>query len=179
MLFPTPHIVLMHKQTRSNICFFGIRGMMKKMIMSYKSRKIRWWKIWLITCRRRFNMEYICTNKHVRLFCQFFWSREPKYTSHHYIDDVSNITNLLSYTQRERYYSFNKYNITFVVLETELATPNISTSQLIFDKKCFWFNRKSTLLSRHPQQNPLDAPQSRSSTFTKFSRWEFKQFEFF
>ena len=44
--------------------------------------------------------------------------------------DVSNITNLLSYTQKEGYYSFNKNNITFIVLDTELATPNISGSQL-------------------------------------------------
>ena len=43
---------------------------------------------------------------------------------------VSNMTNLLTYTQKERYYSFNKNNITFIVLDTELATPNISDSQL-------------------------------------------------
>ena len=44
--------------------------------------------------------------------------------------DVSNITNLLSYNQKERYYSFKKNNITFIVLDTELATPNILRSQL-------------------------------------------------
>ena len=51
--------------------------------------------------------------------------------------DVTNITNLLSYTQRERYYSFNKNSITFIVLDTELATPNISGSQLDLIKNVF------------------------------------------
>lgn len=44
--------------------------------------------------------------------------------------DIDNIASLLAFTQKERYYSFSRNNITFIVLDTELTTPDISGSQL-------------------------------------------------
>jgi hypothetical protein len=44
--------------------------------------------------------------------------------------DADNIPRLLSYTKKDRYYAFNKNNLTFIVLDTELSTPDISGSQL-------------------------------------------------
>lgn len=44
--------------------------------------------------------------------------------------DDDNITRLQSYTQKDRYYSFSKNNLTFIVLDTEINSPNISGSQL-------------------------------------------------
>ena len=44
--------------------------------------------------------------------------------------DIDNIASLLSYTQKDRYYSFSRNNLTFIVLDTELTTPDISGSQL-------------------------------------------------
>ena len=76
-------------------------------------------------------MEYICANKHVRLLWSIFflWSQNTRLAIGNH--DVSNITNLLAYTKKERYYSFNKNNMTFIVLYTELATPNIRPHSLI------------------------------------------------
>jgi hypothetical protein len=45
-------------------------------------------------------------------------------------DDRDNISRLLAYTKKERFYSFSRNNLTFVVLDTELSTPDISGSQL-------------------------------------------------
>jgi hypothetical protein len=44
--------------------------------------------------------------------------------------DIDNIASLLSYTQKDRYYSFSRNNLTFIVLDTELTTPDVSGSQL-------------------------------------------------
>lgn len=44
--------------------------------------------------------------------------------------DLDNSANLLSYTKKDRYYSFSRNNITFIILDTELTTPDISGSQL-------------------------------------------------
>ena len=44
--------------------------------------------------------------------------------------DIDNIASLLSYTQKDRYYSFSINNLTFIVLDTELSTPDITGSQL-------------------------------------------------
>ena len=44
--------------------------------------------------------------------------------------DLDNLASLLSYTKKDRYYSFSRNNITFIVLDTELNTPDISGSQL-------------------------------------------------
>jgi hypothetical protein len=44
--------------------------------------------------------------------------------------DMDNINRLLSYTKKERFYSFSRNNLTFIVLDTELSTPDISGTQL-------------------------------------------------
>ncbi len=44
--------------------------------------------------------------------------------------DINNITRLLSFTQKDRFYCFTRNNLTFIVLDTELFTPDISGSQL-------------------------------------------------
>ncbi len=44
--------------------------------------------------------------------------------------DIDNVPLLLSFTQKERFYGFSRNNITFIVLDTELSTPDISGLQL-------------------------------------------------
>ncbi len=44
--------------------------------------------------------------------------------------DNDNLARLLSYTKKNRYYSFSRNNLTFIVLDTEIGTPNISGPQL-------------------------------------------------
>lgn len=44
--------------------------------------------------------------------------------------DKDNITSLLEFTHKPRFYAFSKNNITFLVLDTEISTPNFSGDQL-------------------------------------------------
>jgi hypothetical protein len=44
--------------------------------------------------------------------------------------DLDNSGSLFAYTQKDRYYAFSRNNITFLVLDTEITTPNIVGEQL-------------------------------------------------
>ena len=44
--------------------------------------------------------------------------------------DNDNLDRLLSYTKKDRFYSFSRNNLTFIVLDTELSTPSITGAQL-------------------------------------------------
>ena len=44
--------------------------------------------------------------------------------------DNDNVASLLDYTKKPRYYAFTKNNITFLVLDTEINTPDFSGDQL-------------------------------------------------
>jgi Icc-related predicted phosphoesterase len=44
--------------------------------------------------------------------------------------DVSNVNSILEFTKKPRYYAFGKNNITFLVLDTELDSPDIKGDQL-------------------------------------------------
>lgn len=44
--------------------------------------------------------------------------------------DVMNMSNLLAYTQKPRFYAFSRKNITFLILDTEISPPDIGPEQL-------------------------------------------------
>jgi len=44
--------------------------------------------------------------------------------------DLADVAALLSYTKKERYHCFSKNNITFLILDTEISTPDITGGQL-------------------------------------------------
>lgn len=44
--------------------------------------------------------------------------------------DTDNLYNLLRYTKKERFYSFCRNKITFIIMDTEITQPNISGQQL-------------------------------------------------
>lgn len=48
--------------------------------------------------------------------------------------DLDNPTNLLNFTKKGRYHAISRNNISFLVLDTELTTPNIAGAQLDFVK---------------------------------------------
>ncbi len=44
--------------------------------------------------------------------------------------DLDNVANLLEFTQKPRYYTFSRNNITFLILDTDITTPDFKGEQL-------------------------------------------------